>query len=141
MSLINVANLTFSYETSPELVFENVSFQIDSSWRLGLTGRNGKGKTTFLKLLMGEYEYRGTIQSSLEFEYFPFPVEKEDRMTLEVLEEICPLAQDWEMLREIQLMGMDGEILYRIYDLCPGRTDPGTAGRNVSAGKCLPSDR
>ena len=116
MSLINVANLTFSYETSPEPVFENVSFQIDSSWRLGLTGRNGKGKTTFLKLLMGEYEYRGTIQSSLEFEYFPFPVKKEDRMTLEVLEEICPLAQDWEMLREIQLMGMDGEILYRIYD-------------------------
>ena len=116
MSLINVANLTFSYETSPEPVFENVSFQIDSSWRLGLTGRNGKGKTTFLKLLIGEYEYRGTIQSSLEFEYFPFPVKKEDRMTLEVLEEICPLAQDWEMLREIQLMGMDGEILYRIYD-------------------------
>ena len=116
MSLINVANLTFSYETSPEPVFENVSFQIDSSWRLGLTGRNGKGKTTFLKLLMGEYEYRGTIQSSLEFEYFPFPVKKEDRMTLEVLEEICPVAQDWEMLREIQLMGMDGEILYRIYD-------------------------
>ena len=56
MSLINVSNLTFSYPGSFDNVFENVSFQIDTDWKLGFTGRNGRGKTTFLKLLLNEYE-------------------------------------------------------------------------------------
>ena len=55
MSLISVNNLTFGYEGSINNVFENVSFNIDTDWKLGLIGRNGKGKTTFLKLLLGMY--------------------------------------------------------------------------------------
>lgn len=46
MSQINVNNLTFCYEESIENVFENVTFSIDTNWKLGLIGRNGKGKTT-----------------------------------------------------------------------------------------------
>ena len=42
MSLINISNLTFAYPGSGENIFENVSFQIDSSWKLGLIGRNGR---------------------------------------------------------------------------------------------------
>ena len=72
MSIISVKNLTFRYDGSLENVFENVSFNIDTDWKLGLIGRNGKGKTTFLKLLLGEYEYKGTITKSVEFDYFPF---------------------------------------------------------------------
>ena len=53
MSLIQVKNLSFTYEDSFDPVFENVSFQIDTDWKLGFIGRNGKGKTTFLKLLTG----------------------------------------------------------------------------------------
>ena len=53
MSLINVQNLTFAYDGSDKNVFENVSFQLDTNWKLGLTGRNGRGKTTFLRLLAG----------------------------------------------------------------------------------------
>ena len=48
MSLIHVKNLTFTYDGSYEPVFENASFQIDTGWRLGLIGRNGRGKTTLL---------------------------------------------------------------------------------------------
>ena len=59
MSLINISNLTFAYPGSSENIFENVSFQIDSSWKLGFIGRNGRGKTTFLNLLCGKYEYKG----------------------------------------------------------------------------------
>ena len=43
MSIINVSNLTFAYESSYDNVFENVSFQIDTDWKLGFTGRNGRG--------------------------------------------------------------------------------------------------
>ena len=53
MSMIDVSNLTFGYEGSPELIFDHVGFQIDSGWKLGFTGRNGRGKTTFLRLLHG----------------------------------------------------------------------------------------
>ena len=48
MAIINVKNLTFKYDGSLDNVFENVSFNIDTDWKLGLIGRNGKGKTTFL---------------------------------------------------------------------------------------------
>ena len=44
MSLININNLTFRYEGSLNNVFDGVSFNIDTSWKLGLIGRNGKGK-------------------------------------------------------------------------------------------------
>lgn len=38
MALIDVSHLTFGYDGSFEDVFEDVSFQIDTSWRLGFTG-------------------------------------------------------------------------------------------------------
>lgn len=41
MSLIQVQNLSFSYEGSSEPVFDRVSFHLDTRWRLGVTGRNG----------------------------------------------------------------------------------------------------
>lgn len=59
MSIIDVQNLTFGYDGAAENVFENVSFRLDTDWKLGFTGRNGRGKTTFLRLLMGEFGYPG----------------------------------------------------------------------------------
>ena len=69
MSQISVNNLTFGYEGSFDNVFENVSFNIDTNWKLGFIGRNGKGKTTFLHLLMGKYAYQGTIRSASRFDF------------------------------------------------------------------------
>ena len=74
MSLIQVSNLTFAYEGSYDPIFENVSFQIDTNWRLGFTGRNGRGKTTFLNLLLGRFPYQGNISTSVSFSYFPYEV-------------------------------------------------------------------
>ena len=34
MSLISVNNLTFHYEGSSDNIFEDVSFQIDTNWKL-----------------------------------------------------------------------------------------------------------
>lgn len=47
MSQITVSSLTFCYEGSYDNIFENVSFAIDTDWKLGFVGRNGRGKTTF----------------------------------------------------------------------------------------------
>jgi len=113
MSMIQVQNLTFSYPSSFDNIFENVSFQIDTDWKLGFIGRNGRGKTTFFNLLLGNYEYSGKINSSVEFNYFPYPVSDKSKYTHEIMEEICPQAEDWEILREISYLDVDAEVMYR----------------------------
>ena len=40
MSMIQISNLTFAYEGGYDNIFENLSLQIDTSWKLGLVGRN-----------------------------------------------------------------------------------------------------
>ena len=113
MSLINISNLTFSYDGSYDDIFNDVSFQIDTDWKLGFCGRNGRGKTTFLNLLMGRYEYSGTITASVDFEYFPFVVEDKSRNTSDVLLSVAPDAQDWQVQRELSLLSVDEDVLYR----------------------------
>ncbi len=112
MSLIQITDLTFGYEGSSENIFEHVSFHIDTDWRLGFVGRNGRGKTTFLKLLQGRYEYSGTICADVDFEYFPYETENEDAFAMDAAREIS-MAEDWEIRREISLLNADEEILYR----------------------------
>ena len=120
MSLISVNNLTFGYEGSINNVFENVSFNIDTDWKLGLIGRNGKGKTTFLKLLLGMYEYRGTILKSVDLDYFRIKKKNKKRMAIEIVNEIAPNVEDWEIIKEINLLNTSSEILYRNFDLLSG---------------------
>ena len=62
MSMIKAEALTFAYPSSYDNIFENVNFQIDTDWKLGFVGRNGRGKTTFLNLLLGKYDYKLKIQ-------------------------------------------------------------------------------
>jgi lincosamide and streptogramin A transport system ATP-binding/permease protein len=113
MSMIQVQDLTFAYPGSFDNIFEGVNFQIDTDWKLGFIGRNGRGKTTFFNLLLGNYEYRGKINSSVEFNYFPYPVSDKNKYTHEILGEICPQAEDWEFLREISYLNVDAEVMYR----------------------------
>ncbi len=113
MSLISISNLTFSYEGSFDNIFENVSFRIDTDWKLGFTGRNGRGKTTFLNLLLGKYEHRGTIAAGVNFEYFPFEVTDKSRGTLEIAQEIAGECPQWELLRELSVLEVAEDALYR----------------------------
>ena len=120
MSLISVNNLTFCYDGSYNNIFEDVSFNIDTDWKLGLIGKNGKGKTSFLKLLQGKYKYKGTISKNVDVDYFPFEVTNKDRMAIEVVNEIAPNAEDWEIMKELNLLNADTEILYRNFNLLSG---------------------
>lgn len=116
MSQIKVTNLTFAYPGSYDTVFDNVSFQIDTDWKLGFIGRNGRGKTTFLNLLLGKYEYGGKIQASVPFDYFPYPVKDKWQNTEDILGQICPDAQAWQVVRELTCLDAAQEVLYRPFD-------------------------
>lgn len=116
MSMIDVVNLSFSYEGSYEEIFKDASFRIDTDWKLGFVGRNGRGKTTFLNLLLGKYEYRGKISADVDFVYFPYEVADEGRMALEIMEERNPQLEEWRIFRELNLLDVDAEVLYRPFE-------------------------
>lgn len=123
MAQLNVSNLTFCYEGSFDNIFERVSFSVDTSWKLGFIGRNGKGKTTFLNLLLGKYEYQGTISSSVLFDYFPYQTEAEamEQTAMELAETWKTGCEDWRILCELDELDVDAEVLYRPFKtLSPG---------------------
>ena len=115
MSQIQVTDLTFSYEGCFDTVLENVSFNIDTDWKLGLIGRNGKGKTTLLNLLMGKYNYKGSIVSSERFDYFPYRICESDldKNAEELIEVWKPQVEMWQVLIQMNQIKMDPECLYR----------------------------
>ena len=120
MSLISVNNLSFSYDGSYNNIFENVSFNIDTDWKLGLIGRNGKGKTTFLKLLQGIYKYKGTISKNVDVDYFPFEVSNKNKIAIEIVNDISPNSEDWEIIKELNMLNTNPEILYRSFNQLSG---------------------
>lgn len=115
MSLIQVSNLTFAYDGSYDNIFEKVNFQIDTNWKLGFIGRNGRGKTTFLNLLQGKYEYQGSISASVVFSYFPYKVSDPTAFSIDVVDEIYPDYQYWQLAREMAKLQLDEDVLYRPY--------------------------
>lgn len=115
MSLIQAENLTFYYDGSFGNIFEGASFRIDTDWKLGLVGRNGRGKTTLLKLLQREFEYKGTIKSDVVFDYFPYSISNTQRETMEVMEEMAPDFELWKVCKELTLLDVDAGVLYRSF--------------------------
>lgn len=105
---MTIQSLTYTYDGSPDPVFENLTARLDTSWRLGLTGRNGRGKTTLLRLLSGELDSGGKIHMPLEAVYFPFPVQDPSLPTMEVMRNAAPDTEDWRLYCEWnQLFGSE----------------------------------
>ena len=117
MAQISINNLTFGYEGSFDYVFENVSFSVDTNWKLGFIGRNGKGKTTFLKLLLGKYQFMGSISTSTKFDYFPYEITEEQMQmpVAEFVEDLKSGAEIWRVICELEELSENSEILYRPY--------------------------
>lgn len=70
--LVNANNMNFGY-ASDKLLFNNISFEIKKGDKIGLLGKNGVGKTTLLKLIIGEIpisEQMLKTADNLQVQYF-----------------------------------------------------------------------
>lgn len=120
MSRIQLEHLNFTYEGSHTPVFEDLNLSIDTGWKLGLVGRNGRGKTTLLRLLAGEEEYGGRISAPLRCLKFPCRVDRPDATAAQVLAETAQEAESWRLERELSLLGLDAEVLERRFSTLSG---------------------
>ena len=60
---VEVEKVSFAYEGAPRKIFSNLGFTIHGGEKVAIIGENGVGKTTLLRLLMGELQPQfGTIK-------------------------------------------------------------------------------
>src|SRR4051812_28703502 len=65
-AMFTIINVSKAY--GPKKLFENVNVSFSPGRRYGLTGPNGSGKTTFMKILAGDEEAdSGTISRPKKF--------------------------------------------------------------------------
>ncbi len=120
MSQITIQNLHFTYDGDHTPVFEGLNLQLDTSWKLGLVGRNGRGKTTLLRLLAGELEGRGTVALGQPCCRWPRPVVDPSRRTLDILLEGIPPEEEWRLSWELCKLGLEEEVLDRPFATLSG---------------------
>ena len=118
MSIIQIQNMTFAYDGTYDNIFENVSFTLDTDWKTGFIGRNGRGKTTFLRLLTGqEQSSSGSISASVHFDYFPFPIDDMGTTALEAARSMIAPFTLWEREMDALLADSDNEALEKYGEL------------------------
>jgi len=105
MSIIQIRNLSYTYPGAYTPVFSGLDFTMDSTWRLGLVGRNGRGKTTLIRLLLGEVSGSGQIISSVSFDSFPYACTGSESALTNMRRAIGPL-DEWEA--EMERLIADG---------------------------------
>lgn len=120
MSQILIQDLSFSYPGSYDPVFSHVTLTLDDQWKLGLIGRNGRGKTTLLHLLCGMLSGSGNIRAHVDFCCFPMHISHPERLARDVLTELSG-SESWVLLRELSLLGVSEDTLDRSFStLSPG---------------------
>ena len=81
--MFSVQNISMLF--SGHLLFDQVSFLINSNDKIGLVGANGTGKSTLLKLLAGELEYDGgnlVIPEGKTIGYLPQELKNESTLSI-----------------------------------------------------------
>ncbi len=120
MSQILLQQVSFTYDGDHTPVFQALDLQLDTSWKLGLVGRNGRGKTTLLRLLEGSLTGSGTLLCPELAIYFPRPLAGEGRAVREVLLEGVPPEEEWKLLRELNKLELGEEVLERPFQSLSG---------------------
>jgi len=104
VATITLSGVGFQYPRSPVEVFSDLNLSLDTTWKTGLVGNNGMGKTTLFRLLHGEIQAaRGTIEVPIRTHFFPYAVPDPSRPTLAVIRDSIAPFNQWEREMEVLL--------------------------------------
>ncbi|KRK79643.1 ABC transporter-like protein [Companilactobacillus nodensis DSM 19682 = JCM 14932 = NBRC 107160] len=123
MGTIQIENLNFKYDQMVDNLFDSLNLRIDESWKLGLIGRNGRGKTTLMNILLGKLPYSGQIVSNLNFYYYPQNITDKDRPAVEIVKELTDLEDYdlWKIEVELDKLQVKTDVLEQNFStLSPG---------------------
>ena len=112
MARIEISNLSFAYDDGT-VIFDNLTLSLDTTWKLGLIGRNGRGKTTLLKILSGSLKAKGAISLPGPSVYYPPEIEDPEKSALDAALASYPEAAQWRFRKEASLIGLPEEALER----------------------------
>jgi lincosamide and streptogramin A transport system ATP-binding/permease protein len=112
MASIILEGASFAYEGG-DPVFQDLSLSFDTKWRLGLVGRNGRGKTTFLKILADELVPQGRVIAPPGLRLFPFGPVDLARDAYDLLRQTRPGSPKWALERKAGLIGLPEGALER----------------------------
>jgi len=99
MAMISFHKVSFFYRDPFHPVFNGLTLSFDTDWKTGLVGRNGRGKSTFLKLLAGSLQPReGALLTPAGFSPlpFPFPVPDTGHAARDIIKESIAPFSFWE---------------------------------------------
>jgi len=93
---IQLLDMDFYYNEYFNPIFENVNLNLDGSWKLGLIGRNGRGKTTLLNLIHKSLQpTKGRLVVPMKTEMFPYAHDTSGT-TLHVIRNCIAPFDAWE---------------------------------------------
>lgn len=116
---ITIKNLTFAYD-GQALLFDHCSLDFNTDWKLGLVGRNGRGKTTLLKLLQHQLPFQGQINVAVSLVYFPLTISDSSDLSWDAISAALPTIEEWQLEREMNYLQMDPALLWQPYSMLSG---------------------
>lgn len=116
---ITIKNLTFAYD-GQALLFDHCSLDFNTDWKLGLVGRNGRGKTTLLKLLQHQLPFQGQINVAVSLVYFPLTISDSSDLSWDAISAALPTIEEWQLEREMNYLQMDPALLWQPYSTLSG---------------------
>lgn len=118
MTAIQITHLSYTYPSQAEAIFTDLSLDLDSSWKLALVGRNGRGKTTFLRLLAGQLGTQRAVKSPLTFTYYPRFLPKDEPAYFSLMDEAA--FELWRLEKEMNRLNLSPDLLYQPFGQLSG---------------------
>lgn len=121
-----LSNAGFRHPGSTDPLFSQLTLSLNSHWRTGLVGRNGRGKSTLLQLLHGSLlPDSGEVRRPLRTRLFPYAVGDDSNTVHSVIKAAIAPFEQWEQEMEQLLAAGDDASLLRYHALFERYTDHG----------------
>lgn len=110
MGKIRFIEANFHYDGDDAMIFEGLNLEIDTAWKSAIVARNGKGKTTLLRLMDGQLNLTsGHLVKDVTTAYFPLEIANPEQLVLTLMKTYMgPFLECEEILENF----VEGEAYY-----------------------------